>query len=70
MLSSNELLYYTVDGVWEEWGIWGDCSVTCGGGQRLRMRVCIDPLYGGSECQGNTTYNEVCNSNPCPSKIM
>ena len=30
--------------------LFSSCSVACGGGTCTRTRVCIDPLFGGAEC--------------------
>lgn len=56
-----------VDGYMSEWGSWGGCSVTCGGGFKMRTRTCHDPIYGGKPCQGDTVQiNPSCNYQPCP----
>ena len=45
-----------------EWGEWsfGECSATCGGGMRTKIRKYID------ECPGDQKINEECNIKPCP----
>ena len=45
-----------------EWGKWsfGECSATCGGGMRTKIRKYIDG------CPGDQKVNEECNINPCP----
>ena len=36
---------------WGEWGPFGECTQTCGGGERLRFRSCItDPLRPQDIC--------------------
>ena len=71
-----------VDGAWGSWGNWSGCSMTCGGGQKFRARLCDSPLpnEGGSLCPSNETfslsitddgklkqsYTETCNDNNCP----
>ncbi len=58
-----------IDGLWAPWGMWSSCSTTCSGGQKIRMRVCNPPRYGGLFCQGEASQNEPCNQNvPCACK--
>lgn len=56
-----------VDGGWGPWGSWSDCSSPCGGGFRIRRRMCNDPqpMYGGQECPGCNIEYDSCNSMPC-----
>lgn len=53
---------------WSNWGVWGSCSVTCGGGVQTRSRVCTNRLskYGGAGCLGNNLQSRACNINGCP----
>ncbi|GFS05116.1 SCO-spondin [Elysia marginata] len=55
-----------VDGVWNPWSVWDECSVTCGGGFQARNRSCDGPYYKGLDCQGDTVENQTCNTQPCP----
>ncbi|XP_078342697.1 uncharacterized protein LOC144628471 isoform X5 [Oculina patagonica] len=57
-----------VDGGWSSWGVWGSCSVTCGGGAQTRMRSCTNPppTNGGADCQGIGFQSQSCNTNGCP----
>ncbi|XP_078346606.1 uncharacterized protein LOC144631897 [Oculina patagonica] len=59
-----------VDGGYGEWESWGDCSVTCGGGQRARSRKCNNPApqHGGKDCSslGLSTQTMECNTKSCP----
>lgn len=61
-------LIILVDGKWTDWGDWGDCSVTCGGGEKIRTRECDGPYYGGAPCPGSETDSEICGTDPCPSE--
>ncbi|GLH12202.1 Semaphorin-2A [Gryllus bimaculatus] len=56
------------DGQWGEWGEWNTCSQACGGGFRVRRRVCDSPPpeNGGQDCQGCHLSYETCNMQPCP----
>ncbi|XP_041355591.1 hemicentin-1-like isoform X3 [Gigantopelta aegis] len=63
----------SVHGLWTPWGVrvYGDCSVTCGGGQRrwTRRRFCNNtpPRFGGRDCVGSNTDSatEKCADFPC-----
>ena len=48
-----------MDGSWESWGDWSDCSSTCGGGQQFRVRLCANPLpeFGGSLCISHEIFS-------------
>ena len=64
--------YLSVDGGWGEWTEWAECSVTCGGGEHGRTRVCDSPApeYGGSDCTADGSSDsetEACGVDPCPS---
>ncbi|WAR11000.1 HMCN1-like protein [Mya arenaria] len=62
-------VYLSVDGNWAAWEQWGDCSVSCNNGTRLRMRNCTDPApeNDGEECHGNSTETEDCSGGDrCP----
>jgi len=61
----TELL--SVDGVYEEWGSWYSCDVTCGGGLQWRNRTCIGPFYDGADCVGPPDESQDCNTHECPS---
>lgn len=54
---------------WSEWGTWGDCSVTCGGGARIRFRYCKkSSAISRSRCPGRRYAVEQCNVKECPNK--
>ena len=64
--------YFTlVDGNWSSWGVYGDCTVKCGGGVRRRSRSCTNPKpsNGGRSCRGSSTQTVTCNMDiPCDGK--
>ncbi len=53
---------------WTPWSEWSECSKSCGGGDRSKVRQCIvsDPLRSETLCQGSANASETCNTNPCP----
>ena len=62
--------FFLVDGGFAEWGNYTTCSVTCGGGNEMRMRTCTNPVpqNGGKPCYGPTSESRECNTQPCPGK--
>jgi len=53
--------------VWDEWGNWGICSTTCGGGVSHRTRVVEkEAVNGGDQCHGDEDQEEACHQEPCP----
>ncbi|XP_033625738.1 uncharacterized protein LOC117288968 [Asterias rubens] len=57
-----------IHGGWSEFGEWGDCSDTCGGGVTTHSRLCNNPVpeWGGDDCVGDATEDGECNTNLCP----
>ncbi|XP_063690486.1 uncharacterized protein LOC134823063 [Bolinopsis microptera] len=57
-----------VNGGWSNYGEWSECSKTCGGGIQTRTRTCTNPapLHGGTECAGDSTETQPCNTESCP----
>lgn len=45
---------------WGDWGVWSECSLSCGGGTQSRDRNCAE---GG--CVGNTAQVRDCNTGDC-----
>ena len=57
-----------VDCEWGEWQV-GQCSKTCAGGRRKKMRVKkVEEAFGGT-CNGQFEEFEDCNTQKCPGKI-
>ncbi|XP_043543474.1 semaphorin-5A-like [Chiloscyllium plagiosum] len=46
--------------VWSKWSPWSTCSVSCGGGEQLRVRDCLNP-----PCEGFSTQTKTCQSQVC-----
>ncbi|NXJ63832.1 HMCN1 protein, partial [Rostratula benghalensis] len=57
-----------VDGSWSEWGLWEECSKSCGQGNRTRTRTCSNPpaQHSGKPCDGSAVDSVMCNIRPCP----
>lgn len=57
-------------GTWGQWGAYGVCTVTCGGGSQTRSRTC--PV--GRTCTADNeeseteTESRACNTADCPGK--
>jgi len=71
--SCNTEINCPVHGDWATWGVWTECTSTCGpNGTRTRDRTCTDPtpLYGGDDCNSTISGNletETCNTEiNCP----
>jgi len=47
-----------------KWSTWGSCSVSCGGGKKLRTCNNPAPKHGGKACEG--AAEEACNTIACP----
>ncbi|XP_051232997.1 hemicentin-1 isoform X2 [Dicentrarchus labrax] len=60
--------YCPVDGNWGSWQPWGECSASCGGGERTRVRLCNSPSpsNAGRPCPGDSSQLSRCNSHACP----
>ena len=57
-----------IDCEWDDWRI-GECSKTCGGGERINIRnKKSEATNGGKECSGTSTLTVLCNKNECPGK--
>ncbi|KAM3862814.1 adhesion G protein-coupled receptor B3 [Diretmus argenteus] len=54
-----------VDGQWQEWSSWSDCSVTCANGTQQRTRQCSAAAHGGSECRGHWAESRECYNPDC-----
>ncbi|XP_060552023.1 hemicentin-1-like isoform X2 [Ruditapes philippinarum] len=57
-----------VHGGWADWGLFGECSVSCGGGLKKRFRTCSNPSpsNNGHPCRGQADDTVPCNRDPCP----
>ncbi|XP_053376882.1 SCO-spondin-like [Mercenaria mercenaria] len=57
-----------VNGVWTQWSIWSQCSLTCDEGDRTRTRSCSFPSDAphGNDCFGPATDTQKCKEADCP----
>ncbi|XP_038637840.1 LOW QUALITY PROTEIN: hemicentin-1-like [Scyliorhinus canicula] len=57
-----------VNGGWSPWQRWSECSVSCGGGKRLRRRQCSSPPPNGNGrgCPGERFQTSGCSQPACP----
>ncbi|XP_013396642.1 uncharacterized protein LOC106163560 [Lingula anatina] len=64
-LAPGETTPAPINGNWGDWSQWSACSVTCGGGERVRIRMCNNPApeNGGATCPGLDEERE-CNCEP------
>ncbi|KAM4677962.1 LOW QUALITY PROTEIN: SCO-spondin-like [Discoglossus pictus] len=51
---------------WSEWSPWSSCSVSCGGGEQIRVRECQREECAGKAMQSKTCNNQVCLDVGCP----
>uniref|UniRef100_A0A3Q2YR82 Hemicentin 1 n=1 Tax=Hippocampus comes TaxID=109280 RepID=A0A3Q2YR82_HIPCM len=60
------------DGNWGPWQSWGECTASCGGGERTRVRLCNtpSPSNGGRLCPGDSSQLSRCNVEACPGPQM
>ncbi|XP_072264584.1 adhesion G protein-coupled receptor B3 isoform X4 [Pyxicephalus adspersus] len=54
-----------VDGLWQEWSSWSQCSVTCSNGTQTRQRECTPASHGGSDCKGPYSETRECHNQEC-----
>ena len=56
-----------IDGSWNDFGAWSECSAACGGGFQTRTRTCSNPApaYGGADCNGQSKQEQACNVQAC-----
>ncbi|XP_073255077.1 thrombospondin-2-like isoform X2 [Porites lutea] len=68
--SSCNVAHCSVNGGYSDWGPYGQCSKTCGGGVQTKTRSCTNPppQNGGRDCSslGPSSSSRECNRNPCP----
>ena len=65
-----ECVSVAVDGSWNFWGPWSECTEMCDGGTRRKERKCNlpEPKNGGKKCEGEDFQETTCNEWECPRK--
>merc|ERR1712183_642843 len=59
-----------VDGIWDKWSNWGNCTAKCGGGIRWRARKhLVQANFCGKAAKGEDSEYRVCNSESCSADI-
>ena len=59
-------LILTVAAKWQEWGLWGPCSSTCGGGVQRRQRGYTEGRHGArAKPPGEQSEEKECGSDAC-----
>ncbi|XP_040215726.1 hemicentin-1 isoform X1 [Rana temporaria] len=60
------------DSNWGPWEAWSKCSVSCGGGQQIRTRICKHPVRSnnGRTCPGDSTQLLRCNVQGCQGGVQ
>ena len=67
LVSDTSFKLIIVNCEWSQWSQFATCSVTCGGGTEERSRTISVPAQnGGTECAGNDTESQECNTDACP----
>jgi len=56
--------------VWSEWGEFNPCSRSCGGGETVRRRFCVNGVAGELGCVGSETHERYCNGQVCADKCI
>ena len=51
--------------VWQQWGSWSRCSVTCNIGVQIRERACLGINGGGQGCVGDFSETRECSEGAC-----
>ena len=45
---------------WSGWNVFSLCAVSCGGGERVRQRICIGGEAGSRGCEGSDEDIDIC----------
>ena len=64
--------YFTVEGEWNSYSDWSECSAKCDGGFQARTRHCNNPVPrgGGADCVGKDLETQACNTQQCTGYLL
>ncbi|XP_069477830.1 adhesion G protein-coupled receptor B1 isoform X4 [Ambystoma mexicanum] len=65
MSSSRDSSVSELQGGWNPWSSWGDCTRDCGGGLQTRSRTCQSLPDEGLLCEGALEEGRLCNRKAC-----
>ena len=54
------------DGYWILLQDWSECSLKCGGGEKVQQWMCVPPKNQGKPCIGDSMRKKPCNQEACP----
>ena len=58
-----------VNCTWSSWSV-GSCSKSCGGGMLTKTRSKTVVEANGGTCDGQSSENEICNTQNCPGRMF
>lgn len=65
-LAPSECVHHHADCKLSQWNEWTECPVTCGGGNKMRLRYIFTPASNnGRPCQAALRETTPCATNPC-----
>ena len=68
LIQFQSILKIPSEFIWSEWTDYGDCSTTCGNGQQIRTRDCLNPHNNESlrfQCNGENKEKIGCKIEDC-----
>ena len=64
------IFIFSVDCLWNAYGEWNSCSVSCGVGEQQRTRnIKTSAAFGGKNCTGVANETRACGITECPGMI-
>ena len=60
------LFKFYIKATWSEWGAWKTCSQTCGNGNQIRVKECVNSGFTDVSCDGELPMeSQTCNEGQC-----
>ena len=71
LFQSRYIFFSLVDGGWQAFSDWSNCTARCGGGTMTRSRDCTAPVpkNAGRKCQGFANETVACNTKFCTGEL-